>query len=416
LLVSEYKRGAVSPQPILAAPPPSQTVRPQDPLDYAGTTSAVRGHGGRQPLPWTQAGTRGHSSQPLVGHEILPGRADCMRYPVTPFGHLQRLTDNIGLLRDAEGVVPLHGHGYYVDDVARGLLAVCREPAPPQELVVLGRRYLYFLAQAQALGGTFRNHLGYDRRWHDAPGTEDSWGSSLWALGTAAARGPTAGIREESFNRFCRGIRISSPLPHAMALAALGAAEVLEKHPDHHGALALLYRASVVIGDLPPDPAWPWPAPSLGHVNASIAEAVIVSGSYLGDDRMLRKGLRMLEWLLETETLGGHLSVVPAQGWRPGDSRPASDQRPAEVAALADACVRAAAVTGDDKWLSGVEMSVAWFLGDNDARVPLLDERTGGCSDGLTSAGRSRNQGAESTLAMISVLQQGNRMAAAHQL
>jgi hypothetical protein len=51
-------------------------------------------------------------------------------------------------------------------------------------------------------------------------------------------------------------------------------------------------------------------------------------------------------------------------------------------------------------------------LGDNDAKVPLLDDRTGCCSDGLTSGGRSRNQGARSTLAMIAVLQQGHRMAA----
>jgi hypothetical protein len=338
-----------------------------------------------------------------------------LRYPITPFGHLRRLTDNIGLLRHAEGVVPLHGHGYYVDDAARGLLVVCREPSPSQELVVLGRRYLHFLTQAQALGGKFRNHLGRDRRWHDQPGAEDGWGLSLWALGTAAARGPTTGMREESFTRFCRGARVSSLLPHAMAFAALGAAEILEKQPGHPGALALLYRASLVIGVPPADAAWPWPAPRLSYANAAIAEAVIVSGRHLGDDRMLRNGLRMLEWLLATETRGGHLSVVPPQGWRPGESRPASDQRPAEVAALANACMRAAAVSGDDKWLMGVEMSVAWFLGDNDAQVSLLDERTGGCSDGLTSAGRSRNQGAESTLAMIAVLQQGHRMAAARQ-
>jgi hypothetical protein len=57
-------------------------------------------------------------------------------------------------------------------------------------------------------------------------------------------------------------------------------------------------------------------------------------------------------------------------------------------------------------------MCLAWFLGDNDVKVPLIDERTGGCSDGLTGAGRSRNQGAESTLAMIAVLQHGRRMAA----
>jgi len=333
-----------------------------------------------------------------------------MTYPVTPFGHLQRLTDNIGLVRHAEGVVPLHQHGYYVDDVARGLLVVCREPSPPQELIVLGRRYLYFLAQAQSIGGKFRDHLGYDRQWHDQPGTEDGWGRSLWALGTAAVRGPTNGIREESFTRFCRGARVSSPSPRAMAFAALGAAEILEKQPGHPAALALLYRASLVIGAPAADAAWPWPEPRLSYANGAMAAAVILSGRHLADDRMLRSGLRMLEWLLTAETRGGHLSVVSPEGWGRGESRPASDQRPAEVAALADACMCAATVTGDGKWLAGVEMSVAWFLGDNDAEVPLLDERTGGCSDSLTGAGRSRNQGAESTLAMISVLQHGHRM------
>ena len=244
-----------------------------------------------------------------------------MSYPATPFGHLRRLTDNIGLIQHADGTAPLHGDGYNVDDSARGLLVICREPSPSQELVVLGRRYLYFLAQAQALGGKFRNHLGYDRRWHDQPGTGDGWGCSLWALGTAATRGPTPGIREESFTRFNRGARVSSPAAPAMAFAALGAAEVLDSHPGHAGALALLYRASIVIGEPPENAVWPWPAPRLGAANAAIAEAVIVSGRHLGNDRMLRNGLRMLEWLLATETKDGHLSVISPLGWGPGLNR-----------------------------------------------------------------------------------------------
>jgi len=334
-----------------------------------------------------------------------------MSYPMTPFRHLQRLTDHIGLLEHAEGIVPRHEHGYCVDDVARGLVAVCREPSPSEELVTLGRRYLYFLAQAQAPDGRFRNRLGYDRRWQDQPGTEDCWGRSLWALGTAAARGPTMGIREESFARFGRSAQVSSPWPHAMAFAVLGAVEILERWPDHSGALTLLDRASAVIGEPPADTAWPWPAPRLSYANAAIAEAVIVAGWKLGRNRVLRNGLRMLEWLLTVETRDGHLSVVPAGGWGPGEVRPAFDQQPIEVAALSDACMRAAAVTGDSSWLRGVEMSVAWFLGDNDTKVPLLDERTGGGCDGLGRTGRSRNQGAESTLAMISVMQQGRRLA-----
>jgi hypothetical protein len=336
-----------------------------------------------------------------------------MSYPAAPFRHLQRLTDQIGLLEHAEGIVPRHEHGYCVDDVARGLVVVCREPSPSQELVTLGRRYLYFLAQAQAPDGRFRNRLGYDRLWKDRPGTEDCWGRSLWGLGTAAARGPTPGIREESLDRFGHSARVSSPWPRAMAFAALGAAEVLERWPDHSGAGALLDRASSIIGEPPADAVWPWPEPRLRYANAAIAEAVIVVGWKLGRGRVLRNGLRMLDWLLTVETRDGHLSVVPAGGWSLGEPRPAFDQQPIEVAALADACMRAAMVSGDSSWLAGVEMSVAWFLGNNDAKIPLLDERTGGGCDGLSRTSRSRNQGAESTLAMISVMQQGLRLASA---
>jgi hypothetical protein len=334
-----------------------------------------------------------------------------MSYPTAPFRHLQRLSDHVGLLEHAEGTVPRHEHGYCVDDVARGLVVVCREPSPSEELVTLGRRYLYFLAQAQAPDGRFRNRLGYDRRWHDQPGTEDCWGRSVWALGSAAARGPTMRIREESFARFGRSARVCSPWPHAMAFAALGAVEILERWPDHPAALTLLDRASAIIGEPPGDAAWPWPAPRLSYANAAIAEAVIGAGWKIGRARVLRSGLRMLEWLLTVETRDGHLSVVPAGGWGPGEARPAFDQQPIEVAALADACARAAAVTGDSSWLAGVERSVAWFLGDNDAGVPMFDEQTGGGCDGLGRTGRSRNQGAESTLAMISVMQQGRRLA-----
>jgi hypothetical protein len=391
----------------MACPPRPRCVR--DPLSRAG--SALRWYRVGHARPWKSLS---HCPGRWRAREAVRVRLWCAlrfpgSYPAAPFSHVQRLTDNIGLLQHADGEVPLSTDGYSVGDVARGLLVICREPSPSPELVFLGRRYLYFLAQAQVIGGKFRNHLGYNRQWRGQPGTEEGWGCALWALGTGAARGPTAGIREESFMRFGRGARASSPSPHAMAFAALGAAEILDSRPGHHAALALLYRARVAIGDPGPDAGWPWPASGLSYASATIAEAVIVSGHYLGDDRLLRNGLRTLEWLLTTETRDGHLSMAAGPGRGPGEDPPpcAADQRPAEVAALADACVRAAAITADDTWLDGVKMCLAWFLGDNDARVPLLDEQTGGCSDGLTSAGSSRNQGAESTLAMIAVLQHG---------
>jgi hypothetical protein len=338
-----------------------------------------------------------------------------MTCAAAPFQHLLRLTDEVGLLEHAQGIVPRLQHGYCVDDVARGLVVVCREPSPALELIALARLYLDFLAQAQAPDGRLRNRLGYDRRWRDGPGAEDCWGRALWGLGTAAARGPDAGICEESRTRFECSAQARSPWPHAMAFAALGAAEILEAWPDHPSAFGLLTSAAAVIGEPSENPAWPWPLPRLSYANAALAEAVIVAGSLLGDGPMLRNGLRMLEWLLECETRDGHLSVVPVGGWSPGEERPAFDQQPIEVAAIADACARAASVTGDPAWLNGVEMCVAWFLGDNDAKVPLLDEQSGGGCDGIGPSSRNCNQGAESTLAMISVMQQGCRLIAVRQ-
>ncbi len=54
-----------------------------------------------------------------------------------------------------------------------------------------------------------------------------------------------------------------------------------------------------------------------------------------------------------------------------------------------------------------MERAVGWFLGENDVGIPLYDPHTGGGYDGLLEHWYNANQGAESTLALISVLQQG---------
>jgi hypothetical protein len=55
---------------------------------------------------------------------------------------------------------------------------------------------------------------------------------------------------------------------------------------------------------------------------------------------------------------------------------------------------------------SPVSRAAEWFLGANDAGTPLYDPVSGGGCDGLERDGRNENQGAESTLALMSTLQQ----------
>jgi hypothetical protein len=196
-----------------------------------------------------------------------------------------------------------------------------------------------------------------------------------------------------------------------MAFAALGAARVLAAHPHHELARDLLGAAAKVLTPPPPiDGEWPWPEPRLTYANAAWAEALIVAGSGLRDDHVTSEGLRLLDWLIAAETAGERLSLTPVGGRGPDDPRPGFDQQPIEAAGLADACGRAFELTGDVRFARGVAKAVAWFLGDNDAQVPMLDPGTGGGFDGLEPAGRNENQGAESTIAVISALQQGVRL------
>ena len=342
-----------------------------------------------------------------------------------PFEHLHRLSDDTGLFEHARGAVPRREHGYCLDDVARGLVVVCREESPPPGLVALAERYLAFVQHAQAGHGRCHNRLGYDRRWADEPALGDWWGRSLWASGTAAARGPSARLRADALTHFESGAGCRAPSPRAMAFAALGAAEVLHGHPGHDGALGLLQAAAhllarppvalvaAVAHRRPGHRDWPWPEPRLAYANAVWADGLMAAGWGLHDDRLTGEGIRLLEWLLETETAGDRLSLTPQGGWGPDDPRPGFDQQPIEAAALADACARAFDLTGDERFTGGVVKAVAWFLGDNDAHTAMFDPGTGGGYDGLEPDGRNENQGAESTLALISTLQHGARLVSA---
>jgi len=196
-----------------------------------------------------------------------------------------------------------------------------------------------------------------------------------------------------------------------MAFAALGAAELLSVMPDHEPARSLLGDAAGAMARPAADAAWPWPEARLTYANAVLPEAMIAAGAVLGIATLLQQGLDLLGWLVAHEMVAGHMSVTPAGGAGPGDVRPGFDQQPIEVAALADACARAAMVDDSPLWPDGVAAAVAWFLGDNDARVVMWDPQTGGGFDGLEADGVNCNQGTESTLALLSTLQHGQRLA-----
>jgi hypothetical protein len=331
------------------------------------------------------------------------------------FGHLDRMSDERGLFEHAEGAIRREEHGYCTDDNARLLLVSARE-LDNQVAHRLGRLALKFVLEAQAPDGSCRNRMDRVGRWTDEASTNDCWGRSLMGLGVAAAQHPDPSIRSQALAAFNRGGTARSTWPRAMAFAAVGAVEVVAADPGHRAGRALLADTLDVIrqvGPLETDAStdWRWPEARLSYANATLAEAVIGAGAALERSVDIERGLAMLEWLLELETTRGHLSVVAVGGRGPGDSSPRFDQQPIEASAMADACSRAFAVTGDATWSRGVTVATRWFTGNNDSGLQMYNSLSGGGFDGLHADAVNRNQGAESTLAFISTMQRSRELA-----
>ena len=335
--------------------------------------------------------------------------------PSPVFDHLLAITDHRGTFEHASFSEPRVEHGYCTDDMARVLVVAAREPEQHAAANRLARAAVQFLNEAQTFSGPCRNRMDRNGRWTDQPATEDAWGRCLWGLGTAAAHSDVSLVRKLAVIQFERSAVVRSPWPRAMAFAALGAAELLSVEPGHRAARALITDYAAGIAAPNTDAAWPWPEPRLTYANALLPEAMIAAGVALQDAALRDRGLDLLAWLLAEETSDGHLSPTPAGGRGPGDTRPAFDQQPIEVCAIADACARASAVDTSSIWPDSVRAASNWFEGDNDAGLPMWDPQTGGGFDGLHADGVNRNQGAESTLAVLSTLQRARQISTVQQ-
>jgi len=316
--------------------------------------------------------------------------------------HLSDLTNQVGLYEHCLGSEPRREHGYCVDDVARALIVLSRDPETSSEKVRLLDIYSAFLAESQLPDGSVVNRRDSNGTWRGVPSTSDHWGRALWAWGTAIRTSRDTSVAAEAYERFRVSAQRRSTHLRSMVFASLGASQVLEVLPGNRPALGILRDMIAMFPD-PVASRWSWPESTLKYANAAIPEAMILAGFHTNQDNLIRQGRHALEWLWQLQYVADRLSVVPHRGWMPGDSLPAFDQQPIEVAALVDACATAYDVTSDPAWLERIDLGRRWFDGHNDQGIAMHDPVTGAGFDALTSNGRNDNRGAESTIAFLSV-------------
>ena len=341
--------------------------------------------------------------------------------PELKLNHVNALTDDTGMQQHAIFTIPNRAEGYTTDDNARALIFTVlldelnvgqlgsAESANPD----WSFRYLAFLQHAfNPEKKRFRNFLGYDHRWLEDQGSEDSHGRALWALGTLLAQSTNDGLRGAAGRLFESSVPavMAFHSPRACAYAVLGIHGYLQSYSgDRDAQRVRIALAQRLLGlyDSIRRPDWKWFEDVVAYGNARMPQALLLAGSACGDERMVAAGLASLDWLMETQRCptNGHFVPIGSQGFYRRDGEQARfDQQPIEAAGAVSACLEAYRVTADDGWRTQAWAAFNWFLGDNDLQTPLYDSQTGGCRDGLHPDRANQNQGAESTLSFLMAL------------
>ncbi len=358
----------------------------------------------------------GGLSRPLQTLDEEPRKLPDLR-----LDHLGKLTDSTGIFQHAAYSLPSFKEGYCTDDNARALLltVMLEETGDDSEqLHGLATTYAAFVNHAFIPeSGRFHNFMGFDRRWLDDDGADDSLGRSLLVLGACVGRSRRVDLRRWAGELFERALPAITETrsPRAWALTLVGIQEYFRRFTgDRAVALigtTLIERLLAEFGAASSG-GWVWFEEILSYGNARLPHALIVGGQWAGNSEALEVGLRSLRWLMRVQTAeGGHFRPIGSDGFFVrGGSRADFDQQPLEAWLSTAACIEAWYATQDEFWLKEAGRAFEWFLGRNDLRLPLYNAASGGCFDGLHFDRVNLNQGAESTLAFLLALQEMRRV------
>lgn len=337
--------------------------------------------------------------------------------PSLRLDHLCRMTDSTGIFQHATYTLPNFHEGYCIDDNARALiLSVLLEETGDANRKTrdMAHTYASFLNYAfEPASGRFHNFMSFDRKWLDEYGSDDSFGRTLWALGTCVGRSQNKCLQMWAVQLFEKTImkitEVSSPRAWSFALIGiheyfrrLSGDRLVDQARDFlTDKLLRLYEDSY-------SPEWNWFEPVVSYDNGVIPHALILSGRWSDNQKALEVGLESARWLQKVQTCEeGHFRPVGSNGfYQKGDVQARFDQQPIEAYSTVAMCLEAFQTTKDYFWLTETQKTLDWFLGKNDTGLFVYDSISGGCHDAIHVDRVNQNQGAESTLAFLLALQE----------
>jgi len=332
------------------------------------------------------------------------------KIPQINLSHVKKMTDNIGLIQFANGIVQDKSSGYALDDNARALIVASECYSifdNKKEVIPLLKKYLGFIEKTQEENGKLFNivdengNVIYDQ-WSD-----DALGRGLWGLGSVFSnKDLPINLRKRAQKIFDKAIIHMEDVsfPKSISFALIGLCNYNSVDKDQKYIKELNYLADKLSSMYKENSSkeWKWFEKMLTYSNGKVPEAILYAYEATKNKKYLDIGLESLDFLISITFENGMFVPVGHEGWFYKDGQKAYfDQQPVDAASMVNALKFAHKLTGNDDYLEKAFIAFQWFLGRNMLNCKLYDEKTGGCFDGLGKASINFNQGAESTLSYL---------------
>lgn len=334
---------------------------------------------------------------------------DLLILPPFSLAHINRLTDDTGIIQHAKFGIPNLKEGYCLDDNSRALLMVLMafRQLKDKQALDLSPVYLSYIHYMQNTNGTFRNFLSFNRNFLDEIGSEDSFGRTIWALGYLLGNAPNDAYYQTGklvfFNAAPNFEKLTSI--RGIANTMIGISYYLKSNlSDDSMTERLRNLANILMKHYNENQAtdWNWFESLLAYDNGILPLALLHSAEILNDDSITEVAIESMNFLTTHTLKDNYLSIIGNEKWyKKEGERSIFAQQPIDAMAMVLMYHQAYFVTKDKHYLNKLYTSFLWFLGENDLRMSLYDFETKGCCDGFESYGVNRNQGAESSLAYL---------------
>ncbi|KAA2245236.1 glycosyltransferase [Chitinophaga agrisoli] len=337
--------------------------------------------------------------------------------PPAYLDHMDRMTDEFGMIQFSRHDQPDPSSGYTLDDNARALIAMCMYVSNAREssfVYSLCHKYLDFIEYCQQPTGRFLNYVnvrGYFDPMNYEVNLEDANGRAVWALGyLLQMEAELPPLLVQQANRIlqpCFNWLETLTSPRAMAFAIKGLYYYMQYRPGGiaedilHTLAGRLHK----IYQLEADAQWKWYEPYLTYGNAVLPEAMMMAYQVTGNTAWLQIARESLDFLCSKTFTDNYMKVISNKTWyhkhTNDDVTAEGGEQSIEVAYTMLTLHTFFQVTGNHAYMEKMRLAFSWYLGNNHLKQLIYNPLTYGCYDGLEKNNVNQNQGAESSVCYL---------------